>query len=176
MDVAKYSEKLDVSSEEAIQLARSCSADQLTFKPGGGGGGGGWGIFEVLEHICLTDRIIHRIVSKPTEKVSPSNEIIGDTKLKRIIEERENKIDAPDIVKPKGDIHDVDTFEKLLLEQRDLLKHDLKSGKIDVDNRMVKHFYLGEMTISDWLNLIIHHTRRHLKQIEEIISVEKGIV
>lgn len=168
VDITRYSKALDQTTQEVIQFAKTCSSSQLSFKPEG------WSIFEVLEHIHITDKIIHKIVLKSTEKMSPLDEIIGDSKLKRTIaENRDTKIKAPDAVKPKGDIQDVDTFERLLLEHRGLLKRDLESGKITIDNRILRHFYLGEMTISDWLNLIVHHTRRHIKQMEEIIALEK---
>lgn len=171
MDIDKYCKILNSSSRETIQLARSCSAKQLNFKPEGK-----WGILEILEHICLTDKIIHRLISKPTNKISKSAEIFGNKKLKHIVAEgRTKKIEAPEIVKPKGEIQDVDTFEKLLLKQRAKLKRDLETGEIVVDNRMIKHFAMGEMTISDWLNLVVHHTQRHLKQIDELITeVEQG--
>jgi len=166
MDINKYCEILDSSSEKVLQLARSCSSKQLGFKPEGK-----WGILEILEHIWLTDKIIHYLISKPTDKVSQSSEIIGDTKLKRFVADgRTKKIEAPDVVKPKGNLPDIETFEELFLKHRERLKKDLKTGQIVVDNRMIKHFYMGEMTISDWLNLIVHHTHRHLKQINEVIT------
>lgn len=83
---------------------------------------------------------------------------------------RTNRLVSPEILRPKGNIADVATFEKMFVEQRELIKQDLRSGKIIVDHRVHKHPFLGDFTISDWLNFLIYHTQRHLEQIKDILK------
>ena len=129
-------------------------------------------MLEVLEHIYLTDRIIHTIVSRPSDDKSSSEEIIGDDKMKNILVEQRTskKVSAPEILKPKGSIKDLDTFENIFLAQRKAFKEDIVAGNIIIDNRIHKHPLLNEMTIADWLNFTVHHTQRHIEQIKEIIN------
>ena len=125
----------------------------------------------ILEHIYLTDKIVIAIINRPTEKLHTDEEFIGNEKLKRwLVEKQAKKVKAPEMLEPKGDLKDVATFEKVFLAQRNLLKHQIEKGEIVIDNRIHKHPMLGEMTISDWLYFLIHHTQRHLEQAKELID------
>src|ERR1035437_8610815 len=163
MNLKNYIRTLDNNTNDTMRLAKSCSSIQLQFNEEGK-----WNIMQILEHIYIVDKVIYRLLLKPSDKLSETEDLLGDNKIKRlVVEKREYKVAAPESLYPKGDITDVATFEKLFLQQRTSIKHDLESGKIIIDTRIHKHPYLGEMTIADWLSLIIHHTHRHLEQIKD---------
>jgi uncharacterized damage-inducible protein DinB len=167
MDLANFIKILDNNTNDTLQLAKSCSASQLNFCKSES-----WSILQILEHICNADKIIFYIISRPSVKISESTELVGDASLKKIlIEQRgQKKYTAPDILEPKGNIPDLESFEKLFLEQRNSLKQDIQTKKLIIDNRIHSHPIMGEMTISDWLNFLVNHTQRHLEQIKDTIT------
>ncbi|WP_281613253.1 DinB family protein [Flammeovirga sp. SubArs3] len=129
-----------------------------------------WSILEILEHIYITDRGIYKMLSKPTDLIAESDEIAGKGKLEHIlINKRANKVKSPDSFVPKGIYKDVDSFKKEFLAFRNAMVDDIINERFLIDQRIHKHFVLGEMTISDWIYFIIYHTNRHLEQIKERI-------
>ncbi len=169
MDVVNYINLLNNNTSTTLQLAKTCSAEQLLYTKNSC-----WNILQILEHIYVTDKVVITLLLHPSDKRADTPEIIGNDTLKKyIVELRNRKVQAPESIQPKGEIKDVATFEHLFLEQRNLLKHYLESGKIVINTTTHKHPFLGEMTITDWLNFIIHHTQRHLEQIKDNLTAFK---
>lgn len=167
MDLSNYVKVLDNNSNDILQLAKSCSIAQLTFKQDNK-----WSILQILEHICIVDKICFSIISRPvSEKISETSEIYGSEKIKvDLVANRNRKIETPEILRPKDSLANVIAFDKIFSLQRGSIKNDLLSGKIIVDNKSHKHPFLGEMTIADWLYFIIHHTQRHIEQIKDQLN------
>ena len=158
----KYINDLDHNTEKLIETVKDYSIEDLTAK-----NSDKWSILEVLEHIYITDKVIYSIVSKPSDKESKAKEIIGVNKLESILVGQINKkLQSPDLLRPKGHFKNLADFNSAFTTLRSSIKKDLITMKIKVDNRIHNHFLLGEMTITDWLNFILLHTERHLKQIE----------
>ena len=163
MDRNLFITRLDDNTKEILQLVKSLTSSQLAFKKDGK-----WNVLEILEHLYLSDKIIMTIISKPSENIHATEDIYGTRKIKAIlVDERDKKISSPEPLKPKGIFSDVFVAEKAFFQQRDTLKNLLRADGIIIDNRIHKHPLLGEMTISDWLNFIIHHTERHIEQIKD---------
>jgi hypothetical protein len=134
---------------------------------------GKWNILQILEHVYITEKLVGRLLSQPSSHTSKTPEILGDDKLKRaVVDLRNRKVQAPELFHPKGKFKTIEDFEKLFSENRTELIAALGSGKIVVDGRIQKHPYLGEMTITDWLYFMPHHTQRHLEQIKDIIAAD----
>ena len=164
MEVEAYLIELESSTREALSLARSCTEKQLAYRPEGK-----WSVLQILEHICLSDAIMIRVIGRPTTTVSEHAELVGDSKLRTTVAQgRAYKITAPEALTPLGAFANIAEFESVFVRQVDEFKHDLTSGKILIDNRTFTHRYFGEMTITDWMNFVIHHTTRHLEQIREL--------
>lgn len=162
--------KLDKSTQDFLEILKTCSSDCVHFK-----NDKQWNILEIIEHIYLTDRVIYTIISSSTETRNSSREIIGDENLQKILVTNwKEKINSPDILKPKGEITNMATLVNLLVNQRELWKDDVLKDKIIIDNRIFVHPFLGKMTVIDWVNFAIHHTQRHIQQIEGIIKRYSG--
>ncbi len=158
--------KLDNTEAEISALLSSYSPTELTQKHGTN-----WSILEILEHICITESVICEIIKGSTHYINESKEIIGSDKLnKTLLLQRNIKIQTLESLKPKGRFKDIETVERNFLESRKKIKNDLKTGRICIDQRVFKHPYLGDMTISDWLNFLVYHTQRHIQQIKENIK------
>ncbi len=164
MDIVKYYNRLNENNKNLIETIDGIAEEKLSIKDNVNE----WSVYEILEHIYLTDKIISKLISTPSKNQSDTNEIIGSEELEDVlIGKKSPKVKTPEMLSPKGIINNIQDFKNIFLEQRNLLKMNLESGKIKIDNRIFKHPYLGEMTIEDWLNFIIFHTKRHIKQIVE---------
>jgi hypothetical protein len=163
MKQKEYIEALNRNTAHALSIARQIpDYHKKSFH-------GGWSIIQILEHIYMVDRVCHLMVQKPSDRHSERTEHYGDQKLSDIlVTKRDAKVNAPELLQPKGAILNPEAFEQSFLDQRNLLKQDIKQDKILMDQRIHKHPFLGEMTITDWLYFIIHHTERHLQQIIDI--------
>ena len=80
------------------------------------------------------------------------------------------KVKSPGKLKSKGEITNLTTLVSLLVNQRELWKDDVSKGKICIDSRIFVHPFLGKMSVVDGVNFAIHHTQRHIQQIEGIIK------
>jgi hypothetical protein len=166
MDINLYIKNLDSHSESVLNRVENYSDAELSYQPSGG-----WNVMGILEHILVTEGIVLKLLTRPTEKTHTGDEVLGHDKLHRLmINLRGRKVEAPDALKPKGALKTTEEFKKNFLEQRELLKTNLREGKIIVDNRTHRHAFLGEMTITDWLNFIHLHTQRHSDQMEELVE------
>ena len=159
-------QNLDINTQEILNLTENLTPAQLLLHPENK-----WSIIQILEHIILTDRIVIRLLSKKSESHSDTTEIHGHERLHRmIVTMRSRLVNAPDMLQPKGDIQTLEAFKQVFTEQRLLLKSDIADGKITIDNRIEKHPYLGEMTMSDWMHFMPLHAKRHLEQIRDILN------
>jgi len=168
MNLTDYINSLDLNTNETLQIAKNCSTEQLMTNEENK-----WNVLQILEHIHKVDKICYKIISQPTsEQVSEKNQVLGNENIKQeLVINRSKKIVAPDFLQPTGYFQDLLVFENAFVEFREMLKQNLILGKIVVDNKIFKHPIFGEMTISDWLYFIIHHTDRHLEQIKDRVLV-----
>lgn len=163
MNIAIFIDSLDKNTGALLDSVTSLSEKELFYKHDER-----WCTMEILEHIYITDRLIMKIISGPSEQSHSDGVIIGDDKMKRIVvEKRHVKITAPDTLLPTGTISSLADFDEKFKQQRDLLKTNLLQGETVVDNRIYKHPVIGDMTVADWLHFMIRHTERHMLQIQE---------
>lgn len=160
MDFQKYCQDLQNNTEQFVgYLQANVSAEQGIAKPQNG-----WSVLEIVEHIFLTEKVITKVIQtegEPTDK----DELFGNGKMEHLLMKRDVKIDAPEFVKPRGLFSQVEEALDAFQAQRTYLIQLINNGKITADNRAFKHPFLGDMTVADWLYLLIHHASRHQLQI-----------
>ncbi|RYZ21328.1 MAG: DinB family protein [Chitinophagaceae bacterium] len=158
---------LDRTTEETLAQARSYSAETLSNAPESC-----WSPLQVFEHICLTEAMVSGLLQRPTEEQHEHDEVHGASKLRHlIVGKREIKRTAPDRLQPRGEIGSLAAFEARFTAQRDALKEAIRSGALKVDRRLFPHPALGNMTVSDWLYFLVHHTERHVEQLKETTAM-----
>jgi hypothetical protein len=164
MEINQYLTELNDNTRSVLELTRKYSGDALTFKKEDE-----CSIADILEHICISDRRTFDLLKSDSEIISPTTELYGDGKLKKIVVDYKGgpKITETEIRELQGIITDFSSFGQVFSQQRDLLQNGLKSGEIAVSNKVYKHLYLGGMTVTDWLKYIIYHTDRHLNDIKD---------
>ncbi|HEV7230504.1 MAG TPA: DinB family protein [Bacteroidia bacterium] len=169
MNITDYIQTLDKHTAATLDFIKKSRPD-IHIK----GGVDNWNGLQILEHVCMTEKVVCKLVSKPSDQIHESAELFGPGKMNHlVVTKRAIKVKAPEMLNPKGDIQDLEAFEQLFTAQRNELKENLMQGTIPVDNRIHKHPYLGEMTISDWLYFMIAHTQRHLEQIGDHSALNK---
>jgi hypothetical protein len=75
-----YITQLEQNTEEVLKCANSISITNLQNRLPDG-----WSILEILEHICKTDLVLIKIISKPAVTISEMDELIGDEKMHKIL-------------------------------------------------------------------------------------------
>lgn len=164
-----YLTNLEKNTSAVIQLSIDLSPELLNVKEENQ-----WSILEILEHLYITDKVIFSVLSKPSKEQSDKNEIVGQPLLNKIlVEKKERRYPAPDILYPKGLFKSVEEFKVAYKDLRQSFESALKSEKIKMNNNIYKHFTMGDMTVMDWLNFMILHTERHLNQISNRIKKEE---
>jgi hypothetical protein len=77
-----------------------------------------WSIVEILELICISEKAICIVVSRPSDDIHTEEEIIGSEKLKEATVDlrAQQKLSTSERLRPKGQIENVISFEKLFRE------------------------------------------------------------
>jgi hypothetical protein len=167
MNIASYIQELESNSNSLLALLHTISAEKLNEKPENE-----WRILEIIEHIYRADRTFIQVISQKAEKHHDTEELRGSEKIERLlVGMRSRKVKAPDFLEPKGKFKSVSEFEEVFLRQRNSLKTYLESGTISDFTALFPHPFLGELTVTDWLYVVLHHTSRHREQIKDRLSL-----
>jgi uncharacterized damage-inducible protein DinB len=165
MDIQGYITLLNRNTGELIDLVRSKDDDTLNHKTFNN-----WSVLQILEHLLITERYVFELLTGPSGKKADTQELKGSERLNRImVDMRERKAKAPDMLEPVGEVTDVKQFTNVFLASRKSLTEGLANGKIVVDERIHTHPMLGDMTVSDWLHFLLSHARRHMEQIKDVL-------
>jgi hypothetical protein len=161
-----------VATREAlVDEVRGLSEGQLAFQSAPGT----WSIGEILDHLCLAERSIARVVSKILQQAAGRG-LIGEPGS---MESPPHEIDletynqpaaAPESVRPAPDRPLVRLLSCLQESRERLLE---VTGRVDgrvVGNVTIRHFQLGELHFYQWLALEAAHESKHLAQIRRIMS------
>ncbi|NCP83464.1 MAG: DinB family protein [Bacteroidetes bacterium] len=169
MDLSAYSNELQANSDTLLKLLHTLEENKLSEKPNNE-----WSILEIAEHIYRADRTFIHVITQDSVKYHESEEIRGSTKIKYLlVDSRARKVKAPDFLEPKGKFSSIQDFENVFLQQRTSLIEKLENGSISDFTAIFPHPFLGELTVTDWLYVILHHTSRHVEQINDRLRAIK---
>jgi hypothetical protein len=142
---------------------------QLAFRPLPGK----WSIGEILDHLCLAERSITRVVSRILQQAAGRG-LIGEPGSMeppphRIDRELYNQsASAPESVLPAPE-RPLDQLLSGLQDSRGRLMEVASQADGKVVGRItVRHFQLGELHFYQWLALEGAHEMKHLEQIRRI--------
>ncbi|RYY97012.1 MAG: DinB family protein [Chitinophagaceae bacterium] len=165
MNLDAYFQQLDQQEAEALQLADQLPPDLPAPAEGR------WSPLQELEHICLTEALVRKVLRHPSDKRAGVPELFGNQRLEKlVVAGRKSPIEAPEYLHPKGRLATAADFGHCFRAQRAELKEDLGSGRILPDDRTHPHPVLGELTIADWLYFLVQHTQRHLVSLRESLQ------
>ncbi|WP_226584788.1 DinB family protein [Halobacillus litoralis] len=123
-----------------------------------------WSILEVLEHLYLMEQLI----------VYQINQAIKQGDVQQTTEKpihrstnRDYKVEAPEVVRPKGEFQSIEGAKQGLEKTREatlFLIHN--KDEETLKNRTFPHPAFGEMNLMQWIEFIGWHELRHLDQIK----------
>jgi len=159
----RITDELRDVTQALLNLLRSFDAAEFNAVPEEGG----WTAAQVAEHLRLSAQSILRSVYAPgvvTDRLPDAN---VET-LRRIFDNDEQRLNAPEIAMPAREWYD----QKTLLR---LLKNDLNK-LIEADNslRILETCTYAELpffegyTRFELMHFVVYHTRRHIRQLKKI--------
>lgn len=160
-------EKVKNNTTQLLNSFQTLNEEQLFFKPSEKV----WSVIENIEHIFLVDVGIAKVLATPAQQVSSENkntELFSDERLNSMLVNRSFKAPAPDFVYPKGRFKNREEAAQNITIIIDKIIHHLNTNNVEQETHTVKHMVLGEMTKTDWIHFLVHHTQRHILQLEEV--------
>jgi DinB superfamily len=129
-----------------------------------------WSIAQVCHHVSLTEKaftkaIVYGLKQSKGTKVEPKP-------IQRVTD-RSQKVQAPEIVIPGNDPLEALQINELLNESRNILL-DMLSQIEDptvLSERSASHRLFGTLPLTQWVELVYLHEKRHIEQIKEIKSL-----
>jgi len=161
---------LSESRDNILRSTRGLSREQLHFKPGPDR----WSVAECLEHLIMVEnrRIgegMAAALKQPLDGSKLSAYQGRDEELVRLIENRAERAQAPEPVRPAGRLPD----DRLLQEFEAVRKRTsdfVATADADLRKHFSPHPRFGDLDCYQWLLLIAAHSARHRAQIEEVIA------
>lgn len=134
-----------------------------------------WTIAQIVEHIGIVQDGMAKISAKlltaaqANGKTSDGKIILSDSFSEHAAGAREQKFEAPDRVRPTGNLTLAEAVEKLEESRQKL--YDLKPlfETVECSEQKFPHPAFGDLTAHEWLALAGGHEYRHLEQIKRLL-------
>jgi DinB superfamily len=133
-----------------------------------------WTIAENVEHISIVNngflRLTYKLLKQAEADPKPARKDLQlpPLTLKDNGELVHGKFEAPEIVRPKGDVPLAQSITKNQQTIEDLLKLKPRLDPIDLSELNWPHPSLGQLNLYQWLLLLGEHVERHRLQIEGV--------
>ena len=136
---------------------------------------GSWTAGQVAEHLWKSESAITKAlkgVSKETER-NPEQYV---EMIRKVFLDYTTKLKSPDFILPSNDGKDRDAFIKAFQETRSDLKNSIET--LDLDKTFTEFSFpqAGNLTGLELFNLVVCHTKRHIRQLKIIVEKLKGVV
>ena len=128
-----------------------------------------WSISEVVEHLLIAEKlIVGRFDTYPANPSWAEATRGMDDKLRTVLPDRQNKLQAPEQVSPKGEMSRREIVDGYLAARATTLDYLRKAdGPV---KSLTREGPLGEMNIPQWVLLVGLHNKRHNEQILEVMA------
>ena len=140
-------------------------------------GDGRWSVNEVLEHLSMVERRFTGLLAMRIQEAKETGLGVEQharaplpPELKKMLEDRANRRNAPDAVRPSGML-DFRSAWRAVEEARAVLCELLCSNEgLALSTVMHQHPVFGTLNVYQFAELIANHERRHAKQIAGITA------
>ena len=135
-----------------------------------------WTIAENVEHISIVNsgflRLTYKLLKQAEADPKPAREDLRmpPVTLTDMGEQKHGKMEAPETVRPKGDVPVAQSVTKNQQAIDDLIKLQPRLDPIDLSELKWPHPFLGQLNLYQWLVLLGEHVERHRLQIEGVKS------
>ena len=127
---------------------------------------GKWTIAQVLDHLYLIEKAMTKAIKGGLEN---AEETQADEKPVYLTADRSKKVKAPAYLEPSDGFMTLEGLREKLNSSRaeltDLVAHATEERLAE---RSLPHQVFGQLRLSQWVEFIGYHEKRHLAQIEEL--------
>lgn len=161
--------ELEGSRELFLTTTKGLTPAQWSFKPAADR----WSVAECAEHIGIIEdlafrRITERALIAPAHPEKRKSIKYSDAGILRVGRERQQKLNAPESVRPSGRWPTPDEILQNLMALRMRTMDFVKTTQEDLRNHFLDHPAFGTVDTYQWMLLISAHMRRHSDQIQEV--------
>lgn len=161
--------ELRESRDRFVEVIKNLTPAQWAFKPLPEQ----WSAAECTEHMGIVEDLVFRRMTERALKAPPEPEKrkslkYSDPAVLKIVNERSNKLRAPEVVQPTGGFDNSQEGAQHLLRLREHTIAFAQATQDDLRNHFMDHPVFGTLDTYQWLLLLAGHVRRHTEQIEEL--------
>ena len=164
MDKNLILKDLNQSTTDFLETINNSPVEHFNTKPDTDA----WSAAEVIEHVVKVERLLNIIIQGKKESIEERQSDLNIDVIKTAFQNYDKKYTAYGPIIPEANSKDRDelviNFEKNRIKLKELIKsEDLSLVCLDF-----KHGVFGELTVLEWIYIIIYHSKRHAHQIRNI--------
>lgn len=162
----KAVELLERSQQQLLDLVEPLTDAQWAFKPGQDR----WSAGEVAEHLMITEESLFRLIQQMLMQPADPNWEGALTKtevLERSLPDRSNKVQAPEILVPTGNVPKAQVLGRFKAARARTLKFATETTAPLALHTFENPFF-GKLNAYQWLLYLPLHNLRHNQQIVEV--------
>lgn len=133
-----------------------------------------WSIAETAEHIAASEDLLFEMVGKMLQSPPPQFDRAAqrnkDAVVLETVPRRDQKVQAPESLVPKGIYKNPAAFKAAFVKARDRNIAFIRKTQADLRGHGSEHPSLGMLDAYQWMLLIAAHSERHLNQIREVME------
>ncbi|HSJ39270.1 MAG TPA: DinB family protein [Planococcus sp. (in: firmicutes)] len=151
-----------------LETAEGFSDEQLNHKPAQGK----WSVMQILDHLQLMENVIARNIAKELERETSKKAM---KKPIQITVSRAIKVDAPSYTQPSDDFVNLSAMKVKLEASRTRLNQIYDNASEEaLKSKSLPHPVFGKVPLIQWFPFVGLHEKRHLKQLESLLSKING--
>jgi hypothetical protein len=169
--VAEIFEAIEQVRQSVYDRIEGLGAEQAAFRSEPDG----WSPAQLAEHMCISEErlsgAIDRFLSAAEAQGRPSaGPAIAPVTIDRVQEQAKGKFKSPLATQPSGSLSMPEIIERMHRSRETLMAMRSRLEAIDVSDVSFPHPVFGPLNLYEWLVFIGMHERRHLTQMEAIMS------
>lgn len=133
-----------------------------------------WSVSEVAEHLAVTEELIIQRIGKvlagPAEPGKKPEERVKDELVLRVIADRSQKAQAPEVIRPTGRYRTRAGVVEAFRSNRDRTIEFVSTTQQDLRSHFSPHPAAGMLDCYQWTLLLAAHTDRHVQQMREVMA------
>lgn len=162
-DLDQLLASLNAGRAELLAAVEGMTDEQAAVKPADGG----WSALDCLEHVATVETLSLRRLTTQSVELPQEASREREPVLYERIATRNAKVEAPNLVQPKGRYTTISDAVGAFLDARERTVKWLENCAFDLRRRAVEHPALGPASAYEFVIIIAAHTARHARQIHE---------
>ena len=165
LELKEILQQFDSTTKELLQLLSSFNQQQVNTAPFEGS----WTAAQIGEHLHKSYKGLPRILTKgvkPTER-DPAEHIAV---IRKTFLDFNTKLKSPEFIIPENKTYNKETLVNELQNLVPQIRDAVQSGDINETCTGFAFPVLGELTRLEIIHFVVYHTRRHNRQLKNILE------